>query len=318
MRTYYTFFLISCIFLLIFALDKNFLSIHEKSMLVRNVIKRPLIVVCTTNIIADAVHAIAGDKIIVHTLMGPGVDPHMYRARESDVHKLAAADIIFYNGLHLEGKMGLILKNMHSYKHTVAVTDALPATQLRLLDTATNTADPHVWLDVTRWITCVRSIGAVLADADPTHATEYTNGTCRYVQQLTCLDNYVRSTIQKLPKNKRILVTAHDAFGYFGLAYGFTVVGLQGISTESETAISDIRKLVAFLIAHQIPAMFVESSIPQRSLEAVQYAAASQGWPVKIGPELYTDSLGPLDSPAQTYSGMIQHNINAIVTTLLD
>jgi manganese/zinc/iron transport system substrate-binding protein len=278
-----------------------------------------LTVVCTTSMITDAVKKIGDDLIEVHGLMGCGVDPHIYRATEGDVRRLASADIIFYNGLHLEGKMAELFKKMKSCKTTVAVTDGIPQTQLLMLPDAHNTYDPHVWFDVQLWQHVVTTIRDTLVTADPDeiHQLNYTQRAQAYLHELDMLHAYIIQKTALIPKTQRILVTAHDAFGYFGRAYNFHVVGLQGISTDSDISTRDIQQLVEFIITHKIPAIFVESSIPHRTLQAVQYAVQAGGWYVNIGGELFSDALGSPHTQAGTYIGMVRHNVDTIVNGLL-
>lgn len=278
--------------------------------------KGSLTIVCTTNIIADAVKEIAGDKCTVYALMGPGIDPHLYRARESDVHKLAHADIIFYNGLHLEGKMTEILSAINRYTKSIAVSDALSEEDLIAKDQFKTAYDPHIWLDVQLWTTCVKFIAHTIMNHDKKHATYYNNRLQTYVKKLTILDLFVKKSIMTIPLNQRVLVTAHDAFGYFGKAYALSVVGLQGISTESEAGTRDVQKLALFISTHKIPALFAESSVPERNIEAVRDAAQARGWRVVLGPKLFSDSLGDSTTEATTYEAMIRYNTTAIVSSL--
>lgn len=278
-------------------------------------LSKKLQVVCTTSIITDVLKNIGGDRLVVTGLMGPGVDPHLYKARESDVATLANADIIFYNGLHLEGKMADLLANMRDKVKTVALSDALSDGDLLKTNFA-GMNDPHIWHDVNRWIKVVEYINEVLCALDNKCDDSYEKNTQNYVAQLKQLDAYIKKQIAQIPSRDRILVTAHDAFSYFGKAYGLTVIGLQGISTDSEVSTRDIQNLVRYIVKHKIPALFVESSIPRRSVEAVQKAVEAQGWRVVIGPELYSDALAAQPSPAGTYIGMIKHNVDAIVSAL--
>src|SRR5579885_266094 len=276
---------------------------------------KPLIV-CTTSIIADTVKQISGDHFDIVTLMGPGVDPHIYRAREHDVHALSHATIIFYNGLHLEGKMAELLEQMNHYTTAIAVTDCIPAHQLIQSPEFETMYDPHVWFDIPIWIQITQSIGEHLSTIDPTHAHEYQSKTQRYVHKLEQTHEYVLSKVSSLKPDQRILITAHDAFGYFGRAYGFTVVGLQGISTESEISIKDIELLAHYIVKHKVPAIFVESSIPHRTLQAIHNAVAMQGWSITIDPELFSDALGAPNTLGGSYIGMIRHNCDSIVSGL--
>lgn len=277
--------------------------------------QKNLTIVATTSIIADAVRRVVGDHIVVHGLMGPGVDPHLYRARESDVHKLAAADLVFYNGLHLEGKMGQVLSSMQRFTKTVAVAESLDTTMLRAADFA-DMYDPHIWFDVALWIVVVRYIQQSVIALDPERADLYTKNGDDYIRELEQLHAYVHNRVNEISAEKRILITAHDAFGYFGAQYGFEVVGLQGLSTDCDISTRDIQLLADYIVEHKVPTIFVESSIPQRALVAVQNAVIARGWSVAIGPELYSDALGDDATQASSYVGMIKYNVDAIVDLL--
>lgn len=274
-----------------------------------------LLVVCTTSMITDAVSQIGGKHVIVKGLMGPGVDPHLYKAREGDMHTLASANIIFYNGLHLEGKMANIFEKMKTRTATVAVTDFIERTKLKPTSIQ-GLYDPHVWFDVQLWMTVVRGISTTLVTIDPSHAQEYEQNTQNYLVQLEQLDHFIRQCIEKIPPHQRMLITAHDAFGYFGQAYGFKVLGLQGISTETEANTHDVQELANVIATNRIKAIFAETSIPTRNLIAVANAAQALGWSVILGPSLYSDALGSTNRPEGTYIGMVQFNINAIVSAL--
>jgi manganese/zinc/iron transport system substrate-binding protein len=305
--------LVAIFFLILFALLGLFFSLQKKDFKENNT---NLIIVCTTNIIADTVKQIADKTCIIHTLMGPGVDPHLYRARESDIRKLASADIIFYNGLHLEGKMAEILKGMNRYTKSVAVSETLSKKQLRFTNKNQTACDPHIWLDVHLWITCTKHIARTIIDCDPEHANLYEQRLYAYVHELEQLDVFVKQLIMTIPEKQRFLVTAHDAFGYFGKAYNLHVVGLQGISTESETGTRDVQILAQFIAKQSIPAIFTESSIPEKNIHAVQSAVHSYGWNVMCGPELFADSLSDATSPASTYCSMIRYNAQTITQAL--
>lgn len=268
-------------------------------------------VMCTTSLIFDAVRRVGGDKVLCKSLMGPGVDPHLYRAREGDIHALIAADLIFYNGLHLEGKMADLLGKMGTWVRVVAVADCLEPSLLRRSEFE-GMYDPHIWHDVLLWREVVLYIGAQLAQFAPEHADYFGARATTYAHELEALDAEIRSLIAQIPPSRRILVTAHDAFGYFGAAYGFEVVGLQGMSTDSEIGTKDMQDLVAFLVARSVPVIFIESSIAPRAISAVQEACAFRGWPIKIGEELYSDALSDSAGPAATYEQMMKHNVQAL------
>ncbi len=302
--------LLVCVVLIFFVLILSFI-IRQKP--VRN--QHKLIVVCTTSIITDIVQRIGGNNIVVHGLMGPGIDPHLYRARESDMHKLAAADLIFYNGLHLEGKMSEVFASMGRYTKTVAVTDAIPKEQLRSSEFV-DLYDPHVWHDVRMWMLVVQFIITSMSEADPNNAQTYQGNGEKLLKKLDKLDKYVITKVQQVPASQRILVTAHDAFGYFGKRYGFEVVGLQGLSTDSQIGIKDIQQLTSFIVNNRVHALFVESSIPQRNIQAVQHAVEARDWYVTIGQELFSDALGDPQTLAGSYVGMIKHNIDTIIAEI--
>lgn len=275
-----------------------------------------VVAVATTGMIADAVRAVGGELVQVHGLMGPGVDPHLYKASQGDVRRLAAADIIFYNGLALEGRLSDILVRMARQKPTVAVSEYVPEELLMEPAEFQGHYDPHIWFDVSLWKTAIERIRDGFIEVDPQNEAAYRQNATAYLKELDDLESYVRERLAEIPADKRVLVTAHDAFGYFGRAYGIEVVGLQGISTDTEVGLKDIQNLVGFLTERGIKAVFVESSVPRRSLEAVVEGAASRGHSVTIGGELYSDALGEPGTPAGTYIGMIRHNVDTIVAAL--
>jgi manganese/zinc/iron transport system substrate-binding protein len=249
--------------------------------------------------------------------MGPGVDPHLYKASEGDVLRLQEADIIFYNGLHLEAQMGDVLERLNEFGiKTVAVTDKIDRTLLESPPEFQGNYDPHVWFDVTLWMKAVEQVGDGLAELDPDSGSAYEANTEAYLAELAGLHQYVLDQAKTIPAEQRILITAHDAFNYFGRAYGFEVRGLQGISTEAQAGTADVQSLADFIVEKQIPAIFVESSVPQRNVEAVQAAVEAQGFEVRIGGSLFSDAMGTEGTPEGTYVGMVRHNIDTIVTAL--
>lgn len=272
--------------------------------------------VATTGMITDAVRAVGGEYVEVYGLMGPGVDPHLYKASQGDVRRLASADVIFYNGLSLEGRMAEILERMARQKPTIAVSDYVPRELLIELDGFAGQYDPHIWFDVSLWKSAVERIRDGLIEVDPAHADSYRQNAAKYLAELDELDAYIRARAAEIPEANRVLVTAHNAFRYFGRAYGFEVVGLQGISTDTEVGLRDIQALVTFVAERGIKAVFVESSVPRRSLEAVVQGAARRGHTVVIGGELFSDALGEPGTPQGTYIGMMRHNIDTIVASL--
>jgi len=277
---------------------------------------RRIRVVATTGIVGDLVRNVGGDRVEVVTLMGPGVGPHLYKASADDVVQLQRADIIFYNGLHLEAAMGEVLERMQSRSRTIAVTGGIPREALLPSDEYDNQFDPHVWFDVMLWRQTVEYVRDVLIDLDPSHASIYRTNAESYGRQLDELHAYVQSQAALVPEDQRVLVTAHDAFRYFGRAYGFEVHGLQGISTVIEAGAADVQKLADFIVTRRIPAIFVETSVSQRTMAAVQSAVRARGFEVRIGGELFSDALGDPGTPEGEYIGMVRHNIDTIVTSL--
>jgi manganese/zinc/iron transport system substrate-binding protein len=279
--------------------------------------ERTINVVTTTGMIADIIKNVGGDRVQVTALMGPGVDPHLYKASEGDVLRLQEADIIFYNGLHLEAQMGDVLERLNEFGiKTVAVTDKVDRAQLESPPEFQGNYDPHVWFDVTLWMKAVEQVGDALAELDPDSGSAYEANTEAYLAELAELHQYVLDQANTIPAEQRILITAHDAFNYFGRAYGFEVRGLQGISTEAQAGTADVQALADFIVEKRIPAIFVESSVPQRNVEAVQAAVQAQGFAVRIGGSLFSDAMGSEGTPEGTYVGMVRHNIDTIVTAL--
>jgi manganese/zinc/iron transport system substrate-binding protein len=280
--------------------------------------ERPIRVVTTIGMITNIVQIVGGERVQVTGLMGPGVDPHLYKASEGDVIRMAAADVVFYNGLHLEAKVGEVFERMGGRVKTVAVTDTIDRAVLLAPPEFEGAYDPHVWFDVTLWMKAVERVRDALIEMDPKHAELYRANAENYLAELNALDGYVRSQAQRVPEEQRVLITAHDAFNYFGRAYGFEVRGLQGISTAAEAGTADLRTLAGFIAERRIPAIFVESSVPQRNIEAVQAAVRARGFDVQIGGELFSDAMGSPGTPEGTYIGMVRHNIDTIVGALLN
>lgn len=278
---------------------------------------RTVQVVATTGMIADLATEVGGDRVEVAALMGPGVDPHLYKASEGDVRKLFRADVILYNGLHLESKMGEVLEHMSGEVTTVPVAEGIARERLLTPPEFEGAYDPHVWHDVTLWMEAVERVAAAFAEADPAHAARYQENADRYLARLRALDAYVRTQIGRLPPERRVLITAHDAFNYFGKEYGVEVRGLQGISTVSEAGTADVQALADFIAERGIPAVFVESSVSPRAIEAVRAAVRSRGSEVSIGGSLYADAPGDEGTPEGTYVGMIRHNVDTLVGALL-
>lgn len=273
-------------------------------------------IVTTTGMIKDAVENVVGDQAEVVALMGPGVDPHLYKATQGDLQRLTEADIVFYNGLHLEGKMGEVLEKLGRTRPVIAVSSEIPDTLLRAVPGFQGTHDPHIWFDVNLWKHAVLTIAGFMQRHDSTHATLYNQRRDRYLLQLDSLHKAVKTSIAQIPEKQRVLITAHDAFGYFGDAYAIEVRGLQGISTVSEFGLKDVTELVNFIIRRQIKAIFVETSVSQKSIEAVVEGCQQKNWNVKIGGSLYSDAMGPAGTPEGTYIGMVNANVKKIVDSL--
>jgi len=275
-------------------------------------------VVTTTGMIADIAKNVGGEHVQVTSLMGPGVDPHLYKASAGDVNRLFEADIIFYNGLHLEASMGKVLERFNeSGVTTVAVAEAIDPEKLQAPPEFEGFYDPHVWFNVAFWMDAATAVETALIEIDPDHADDYTANAQAYLAELAELDTYVSEQAARVPDDQRVLITAHDAFNYFGKAYGFEVRGLQGISTASEAGTADVQDLARFIAERRIPAIFVESSVPPRTVEAVQAAVRAQGFNVRIGGELFSDAMGSPGTDEGTYNGMVRHNIDTIVGALL-
>jgi len=278
---------------------------------------RKINIVTTIGMITDVTRNIGGNRVNVTGLMGPGIDPHLYKASEGDVSSLSKADLVFYSGLHLEAKMGDVLEKMGSMITTVAVTKTLDEAKLISPPEFEGAHDPHVWFDVTLWMKAAEVIRDTLIEVDPKSAEFYKLNAENYLVQLDELNKYVIEQVSRVPEQQRVLITAHDAFNYFGLKYGFDVRGLQGISTVTEAGTKDVQELADFIAINRIPAIFIESSVPVRNIEAVQAAVESRGFNVKIGGELYSDAMGDWGTEDGTYIGMVKHNINTIVKALL-
>jgi manganese/zinc/iron transport system substrate-binding protein len=278
---------------------------------------RKIRVVATTGQVADVVKNVGGDRVEIKALMGPGVDPHLYKPTAGDMDAFNNADIIFYNGLELEGRMtDLFVKMARSGKPIVAVTEDIPEDQLREPIEFEGKYDPHVWFDVSLWMNAVKTVNAALSGLDPKSKDVYQRNSEAYLKQLEELDAYIKAQAATVPESARVLITAHDAFGYFGRAYGFEVRGLQGTSTATEAGAKDVQDLAKFICERKIKAIFVESSVPRESIEAVQAAARAAGCEVSIGAELFSDAMGKEGTPEGTYIGMMRYNIDAIVKAL--
>ncbi|MCD8408044.1 zinc ABC transporter substrate-binding protein [Tenacibaculum dicentrarchi] len=274
-------------------------------------------IVSTTTMVTDMVKNIVGDKMQVNGLMGAGVDPHLYKASEGDVSKLFNADVVIYNGLHLEGKLEEVFEKMqHQNKKIIVISDVIDKKNLIGSELFASNYDPHIWFDITNWTKITSYIADKLAEIDVENADFYQKNAKIYLEKLEVLNKQVATKINELPQEKRILVTAHDAFNYFGRQHKFNVVGLQGLSTATEAGVQDVQKLAKFIIDNKVKAIFVESSVPKRTIEALQAAVKSKNQEVVIGGTLYSDALGSAGTIEGTYIGMYNANVNTIVNAL--
>jgi manganese/zinc/iron transport system substrate-binding protein len=267
--------------------------------------------------VTDIVQQVAGDKGRVDGLMGEGVDPHLYKPTSNDVKQLLGADIVFYSGLMLEGRMSDTFTQVaRTGKPVFAVTEGIDPSYWREPPEFHGHYDPHAWMDVAAWSECVGLIARELSRFDPPNAALYQKNAEQLRGELKKLDDYVRTVVATVPKEQRVLVTAHDAFGYFSRAYDIPVRSVQGLTTESEPSVQDINDLVTFIVTHKVPALFVESSVSEKNIKAVVEGASEKGWKVTIGGELYSDAMGPEGTYEGTYIGMIDHNATLIARTL--
>lgn len=275
-------------------------------------------VVATTGMIADAVKQIGGDRVELICLMGPGVDPHSYNPKPSDLTNLQKADLILHNGLHLEGQMDDVFERLGNRIRTCAVTKNIPHDQIRKADESIQGGhDPHVWFDVQLWKKAVECVRDELVDLDPKNADYFRENAERYLAELQTLDAFVREQTSRLSPQKRVLITCHDAFGYFGDAYGYEVRGLQGVSTEGQVGITERTSLAKVIVQKQIPVIFGETSVPDSGIEALQESVRMLKGSVRLSEKkLFSDALGEPGTPAETYVGMVRHNITTIVEEL--
>ena len=277
----------------------------------------PIRIVTTCGMVTDIVQQVGGNKVAVTGLLGQGVDPHLYKPTRNDVKQLMEAEIVFYSGLMLEGRMADTLTRVaRGGKLVFAVTEQIDEKYLREPPDFHGHWDPHVWMDVTAWSQCVGFIANVLREFDPGNASHYQQNATAYRSELEKLDNYVRQVIATIPREQRVLVTAHDAFGYFSRAYDIPVASAQGVSTESEAGVDDINKLFDMVVAKRIPAIFVESSVNPKNIQAVLEGTAQKGHKVAVGGELFSDAMGKSNTYEGTYIGMIDHNATTIARAL--
>jgi len=276
----------------------------------------PLSVVATTGMIADTARRVGGDLVNVRALMGPGVDPHAYRQTRTDILALVRSDLVLWNGLYLEAQMEDFLSDLARKTSIVAVGEAVPQAEQVAHDIYVDRVDPHVWMDPNLWRYAIGAVRDAMTDAAPDHAGVFAANAAIYTEEAAAIANYAAGILASVPKEARILVTAHDAFNYFGRAHDFEVVGIQGISTESEAGVNRISSIVDMIVERKIAAVFVESSVSDRSIRALAEGAAANGHDLKIGGELFSDAMGVPGTYEGTYIGMIDHNATVIATGL--
>jgi len=276
---------------------------------------KPLIIT-TTGMIADAVSNLVGDSAQVIALMGPGVDPHLYKATQGDLERLQKADIIIYNGIHLEGKMSEILEKLSTKKPVIAIGDGISKDKLRVLDKDAMIYDPHIWFDVALWKEAVEAMATTLAAKYPQLAKTIAANKTSYVSKLDSLHAEVKIQMASIPVKQRVLITAHDAFGYFGIAYETEVLGLQGISTVSDFGLNNVTNLVNLIVDRKIKSVFTETSVSDQSIRAVLDGCRQKGYNISIGGSLYSDAMGDAGTPEGTYVGMVRKNVHSIVDAL--
>ena len=273
-------------------------------------------VVATTGMIADAARQVGGQLVQVKTLMGPGVDPHAYRQTRTDIVALSKADLVLWHGLYLEAQLEGFMKRLANHKTVIAVAENLPRNLLISHDGYDGRFDPHVWMNPELWAQVVLTVRDSLISARPEHKATYNAKTEQYLKEIAELNAYTKQILSSVPAESRVLITAHDAFNYFGAHYGFEVIGIQGISTESEAGLKRISELVALLVQRRIGAVFIESSVSDRNIRALIEGAAAQGHSVAIGGELFSDAMGNSGTYEGTYIGMIDHNTTTVSRAL--
>lgn len=298
-----------CSVLLVVGLGVNRAEAEPKSY--------PYRVVTTVGMITDIVRNVAGEHATVTGLIGEGIDPHLYKPTRSDLIALRRADVIFYNGLMLEGKMADVLIRMaRQGKPVYAVTDTILDQGDYVMTDEQEHFDPHVWMDVKGWMLGVEVVASALSQYDPKHASDYKANAAAYLEKLKALDDYARQSLASIPEQQRVLITAHDAFSYLGRAYGLEVRGIQGISTESEAGVKDIETLIDFIVANKIPAVFIETSVSDKNIRALIEGVESRGQKIVIGGALFSDAMGKAGTYEGTYIGMIDNNVTMITRAL--
>jgi manganese/zinc/iron transport system substrate-binding protein len=276
----------------------------------------PIKVVATTGMIADAARQVGGDLVEVRALMGPGVDPHAYRQTRTDIVAMTQADLVLWHGLYLEAQMEGFMHDLAKKRKVVAVAEVLPKNMLLAHDDYADKVDPHVWMNPNLWSRVVVGVRDALISVRPEAKATFEANAAAHLKDLAELAEYTTKALSSVPAESRVLLTAHDAFNYFGAAYGFEVLGIQGISTESEAGLNRVAELVDMLVSRKISAVFVESSVSDRNIRALIEGAAAKGHRVTIGGELFSDAMGEQGTYEGTYLGMIDHNATTITRAL--
>lgn len=301
--------------LFIFAAALSGISIAAPAREVRAA-NETLNVVATTSMIGDAVQAVGGDLVEVQVLMGPGVDPHAYRQTRSDIAAMSRADLVVWNGLFLEAQLEPFLLELGQRKTVKALAETVSEDRLLAHDDYEGRFDPHLWMDPDLWREVVTAARDVLSETAPEHAETFAANASVYIEEIEDLGAYANETLGSVPEDSRVLISAHDAFNYFGAAYGFEVLGIQGISSESEAGLQRIEELVDLIVERDVRAVFVETSVADRNIRALIEGAAARGREVTIGGELFSDAMGAPGTYEGTYIGMIDHNVTTITRAL--
>ena len=278
--------------------------------------KYPIRVVVTVGMVADIIRNVGGDRVEVEQIMGTGVDPHLYKPTRDDVAKIMKSDAVFYCGLMLEGKMADTLEKVGKQRPVYAVTELIDKKKLLEPEGFDGHFDPHVWMDIEAWSGCVEAAAKSLSEFDPGNEKSYRANADAYLEQLKQLHAYGKKSLSSIPDSSRVLITSHDAFNYFGKAYGMEVTGVQGISTESEAGLQRVNELVDLIVSRKVKAVFVESSVPRKNIEAIIEGARARGHELKIGGELFSDAMGEAQTYEGTYIGMLDHNITLVTRAL--
>ena len=278
--------------------------------------ERTIGAVSTTGMIGDLVANVGRGRVASDALMGAGVDPHLFKASERTLRAMERADVVFYNGLHLEGGLAYVLEQMEERQPVAAISRLIPEELLRTPPEFEGNPDPHIWFDVRLWMLACEATRQTLGELDPASAATYDANAAAYAAELEALDGWIRERAAAIPAERRVLITAHDAFGYFGKSYGFEVLGIQGASTAAEAGARDVQRLADLIADRRIPAIFVESSVPRRTVEALREAVRSRGFDVKIGGQLYSDAMGDAGTLEGTYLGMVRANVTLITRAL--